>query len=769
MSERAERRASWTSDWTSKALVALPLLVACLLLLPTLGEFGLATRGEIAALDRTLAELGVPRSELERRPWLPDQLRTWSFVALGERDVGLRVPGALAAIGLVALAGLWARRLGLAGGRDRPASLHTLLPPLVALSLPLLLTTARTALGDPMGELFVAAAPLCLLEAGDAARRRALGLRVGLGLLGLVLLAAAIASLGVVLGGCLPLAIVALADPPTRRAGLGFASPRPLVVAAWAGAIACGLIGLRLGWSQGEGYIPLLGAAKDLARLDDPSKGDFTASLQAFGYQTFPFIGLVLVGALAPGRARLAALWLGTALALGGVWSLVYGPTPAPICVPVALLVGVALERMLDPREPIAARRLVLLLGLLGALILAKDGELTPGLIAWPLVHVPTHEFPAARIDAAARLDALAERMCALLLLAHVIAPPSADQLAQTAWRASRATRLQPLALRVEALLERASGPLGLARVRSGLPPLLLALALLGQAYGYGRVLLGEVGEQMSIAGPLRRWSAQVEGGAIPSPAVLGLHRIRDPGLEFYGPGTTHERFLANRSELEAWLFDDQPRSALIRRADLAPTYSSARGRNEPFYVLDDRHWDYVVVANFLPAGASDHNPLREHVVEVAPQLAHETLVGWEYFDLVAWEIESEGPLHRGAKATFHAVFRVKRGPPAGVQMYARLQQGKLSRVAAAPHDLTGGIYPPNHWRAGDIIHHRFEFEIPLVEVAWGEHELIVGMRRSEKANLKIVTPSGETGEHGVVLTGNKHEFAIIGTVDIAW
>lgn len=764
MSERAERRASWTS----KALVALPLLFACLLLLPTLGEFGLATRGEIAVLDRTLAELGVPRAELERRPWLPDQLRTWSFVAFGERDVGLRVPGALAAIGLVALAGLWARRLGLAGGRGRVASLHTLIPPLVALALPLLLASARTALGDPTGELWVAAAPLCLLEAGDRRRPRGLALRIGLGLLGLALLAAAIASLGIVIGGCLPLAIVALADPPAANdeAAVGFASPRALVVAAWTGAIACGVIGLRLGWQQAEGYIPLLGAAKDLARLADPSKGDFTASLQAFGYQTFPLLGLVLVGALAPGRARLAALWLGSALALVGVWALVYGPTPAPICVPVALLVGVALERMLDPREPIAARRLVLLLALLGALILAKDGELTPGLIAWPLVHVPVHEFPAARIDAAARLDALAERVCALLLLAHVIAPPSADQLA---WRATRTQRWLAIRERVEALLERASGRVGLARMRAGLPPLLVALALLGQAWSYGHVLLGEVGEQMSIAGPLRRWTALAERGAIPQPAVLGLHRIRDPGLEFYGPGGGSERFLSNRGELDSWLFDEQPRSALIRRSDLAAAYSTARGRGKPFYVIDDRHWDFVVVANFLPEGASDQNPLREFVVDEVPQLAHETLVAWEYFELVAWEIESDGRLHRGSKATFHAVFRVERGPPAGVQMYARLQQGKLSRVAAAPHDLTGGIYPPAHWRAGDIIHHRFEFEIPLVEVAWGEHELIVGMRRSEKANLKIVTPSEGEGEHSVRLTGNKHEFAIIGNVDIAW
>jgi hypothetical protein len=101
--------------------------------------------------------------------------------------------------------------------------------------------------------------------------------------------------------------------------------------------------------------------------------------------------------------------------------------------------------------------------------------------------------------------------------------------------------------------------------------------------------------------------------------------------------------------------------------------------------------------------------------------------------------------------------------------MYARLQKGKVSRVAAEPHDLTGGALPPNFWRAGDYIHHRFDFQVPWLEVLPGEHELIVGLRRSEKSNLKITTPEGKTGELGVEVRGKGHEFAKIGTVELAW
>ena len=757
--------------WIALALIVGPMILAALLLLPGLGEFGLATRGEVPVLDRTLAALGVPRADLDRSPWLPDALRTWTFAASGQHDWGLRIPGALAAIGLVGLTSAWARRLGWTGDLRKPGAItHALLPPLFALALPLLLTSGRTALGDPSGELWVSAAPLALLEAFDQSRTRARLGRAGLALLGLVLLVAGAASLGIVLGTCLPLMIVALADsgPGRERSDAAFVLPRPIVAGVWAAAIAAGGIGLWLGWKQGEGYIPLLGAAKDLGRLDDPTSVDFTASLQAFGYQTFPLIGLLVAGLLSPGRTRLAAMWLASALAIISVWSLVYGPTPAPVCVPVALLASSALDRLFDPREPIAARRLILLLGLLGALVLSKDAERTPELIASPLVHIPALEFPTKRIDAANRLDGLAERLALILLLAHIIALPSLDQLELRALRVQRAwlrtwTRIEA---GLDRMLTGSREDAGLDRVRRALPALLIVLALLGQAWAYGHSLLADVGEQLSIAGPLRRWSVAVDRGDIRDTRI-GLHRIRDPGLEFYGPGETREVFLANRAELDKWLFADRQRAALIRRSDLAAAFSSARAHDEPFHVIDDRHWDYIIVSNFIPTGGEDQNPLLDIVVAEPPKLEHETLVSWDSINLVSWEIE--GKLHRGAKATMHMVFEVKRAPPAGIKMYARLQQGKLSRVAAEPHDLTGGDYPPNYWRAGDIIHHRFEFEVPTVEVMWGEHELIVGMRRSEKANIPITVPEGEEGEFGVRITGNKHEFAVIGVVDIAY
>ena len=266
----------------------------------------------------------------------------------------------------------------------------------------------------------------------------------------------------------------------------------------------------------------------------------------------------------------------------------------------------------------------------------------------------------------------------------------------------------------------------------------------------------------------MRRFEAAVTRGEL-SESRLAFHRVRDPGLVYYGPGEDREVYLANRGELDAWLDDPSPRTAMIRRSDFPAALKAARRDERPLHVLDDEHHSYILVSNFLPAGGEDRSPVREIVYDEAVTLANPTFISWDpYVELIAWEIEGE--LHRGAKAKMHLVFHVKRSLPAGTKLYARLQKGKSSRVAAEPHELTGGVFPPNYWRAGDYIHHALEFEVPWLEVLPGEHELIVGLRRSEKTNLKISAPSKEEpGEYGIELRGKKSEFAVIGVAELAW
>ncbi|NVB40725.1 hypothetical protein G6O69_22995 [Pseudenhygromyxa sp. WMMC2535] len=751
----------------AQRLVLLGLLaLAALVLFPGLGATGLWSEGELPILDRSLAALGEPRSDLVRSPWLPDALRTWAF-SLWSTDAGLRLPGALAGVGLVALTGLCARAMGW-------SARWVAVSGCAALALPLLLVGARTVLGAATGELWMSAGVLAALAAVDrspAAATRKPGVRLGLGLLALACLLASTASLGIVLGGALPLLLIALADLPRAGSSQAFELPRAAVIAAWTGAAVCGFAGLWLITKQGEGYIPLLGAAKDLGLAEDPTRRPFSATLEEYGYQVFPLTGLIAAGLLSPGRGRWAALWLGAALILTSAWSQVYGPTPAPVVVPSALLATAAVERILDPDEPIAARRLLLACALLGALILGKDAGRTPEQVASPLLVLNPLEFPGAWLELDVRLPSLAKRFAALLLLAHLVAPPSQDQLR---WRESRDTpwwlrRWQGIEAALDRLLTSPRNASGLDRARRGLPLAMVVVALLAHANAYGRVLLRELGEQLSLAAPLQRWLEGIHDGSIPHPE-LGLYRIDDPGLTRYGPGPKREVFLSTHTDLDRWHFDDRPRTTLIRRRDLPATFSKSRKQDEPFHVLDDSSHRYALIANFLPPGREDQNPFLDIALtpEQAPSLANETLVAWEpYVELIAWEID--GPVHRGSHFTLHMLFRVERPLPAGAQLYARLQKGKVSRVGAVPHELTDGVLPPKFWRAGDIIHNRLELEVPWLEIMPGEHDLIVGLRRTEKANIQISTPAEDVGEHGVELKGSKHEFAIIGQVEVAW
>jgi hypothetical protein len=303
------------------------------------------------------------------------------------------------------------------------------------------------------------------------------------------------------------------------------------------------------------------------------------------------------------------------------------------------------------------------------------------------------------------------------------------------------------------------------ASVRHGLPYSLVGALVAAQALQYGRVVVPRTSAQLSTKATLHRHAQWVERGLVPT--TFAAHRVRDAGLAAYGPGMGEVVNLSSRSELTNWLSAEDSAVALIRRAELAPLHAKARQNPWHLYVLDEQHHDLVLVSNFLPEGLDDQNPLPEIVLDSPPALAHETLVRFEkYVEVIGWEVE--GPVVRGGKATLRLALKPLRQMPAGTQVYARLQKGKMSRINAAPHDLVGGMYPPNNWRDGDYILHEFEFEVPSLEILSGPHEFIVGLRRSENKNFSITYPEQEFGEFGVIVRGKKkREFAVLGEVDV--
>jgi hypothetical protein len=137
--------------------------------------------------------------------------------------------------------------------------------------------------------------------------------------------------------------------------------------------------------------------------------------------------------------------------------------------------------------------------------------------------------------------------------------------------------------------------------------------------------------------------------------------------------------------------------------------------------------------------------------------------------EIIAWE--ATDPIVRGRPVTYRFLIRALRPLPAGSKLYARFLKGRSSRLNALPNgdpsDLTGGIYPPNLWREGDLILHEVTFDAPWLEIQWGPHELYVGLRRSEHQNVEVTLPEGKAGDFGVRVRDKKRSFVTLGSVEV--
>lgn len=691
--------------------------LAVLALVPGLGDAGFWSAAELGVLDRAAAATGEARTGLLRSPALPDALRTFTWSHLGG-ELGLRLPHALA-VAITAAACTWL-------AKARGASLGvSITAGVIALSMPALAVEGRTVIGNPFGECFGVLA----VVAAQAGERGDVRGRVLAGVASLAALLAAVASAGVVLGGLVP-GFAILAMTPTaatlRRRGIAAALLVVAVVASW------------LALHQGDGFIPLLGAAKDLELVDKPELRRFTAALADLGHQSYPWLPLAVVG-LALGRDRGVAGWLLGGVVVCSAWSLIYGLTDVPLRVPVALAASGAIAVLADPSATRARRRAAVLLAAFGTLALAKDLELAPESIAVPLHGFAINEYPAEALGTAALLGRYAKWLVLALVLGLAVAPHDGDE----GWLARLRGRV-PAAVRAHA---------GVALV------LALALAL---AWQQTHGLLRETSAKLSPRAVLDHHARLVEAGELEG--TLGTHRVRDRGVAIYGPAELEP--LANRREIYDRLAGETPTAVLLRALDVPAVYQQHRQHGTPMFVLDDSHQDLRLISNVLPAGEVDHNRIHEVLFDAPPALEHETLVRFEDFvEVIGWQLD--GPIVRGRRHTVQMVLRVLKPVPGGAKMFARLLGGRLSRMNPDAQPLAEDLYPCNLWRPGDYILHRASFDAPLTEVP-GSYDLVIGLRRGETKNFEISVPEGTDGEFGVHIDDPKRGYARIGTVT-AW
>ncbi len=704
------RRGNTPSKRGALVLALIAALVAAAVVLPALGSHGLWAGDEMEVFNRSRASLGVALSDLVRAPWLPDALRTAAYKAIGAPEA-IRLPGALATIGLVGLTTLVAAARGI-------GPLAALIAGAFALAFPLTLAQGRLALGAPVAELFAATAAI----AGYLSLRLRGWRALAAACASAACIAIATASTGLVMGALLPLLAIAVGRPtsprpPVRRAVLGL----------WLLIIATTLLAAWLIYGQADGYIPLLGAAKDLTLRERPEVRGFTASLQDLGLQIFPWLPLALIGVLRPGRMRWPALWLLCGLGLHSVISLVYGPGPLPLTVPAALCCTAGLVHLADPTTHRQLRRLALLLAIGGIFVIGKDAKRTPAKFAAVLAPPQNEDhLPAAEIGA----DLLLPRLSTLGVLMLLIAGVAGGRRLAKPW----------------------------------LAPGTAAIVLLYQSTMIGHSLIPRISALRSLKAPLARLATWTRNEELPP--TLAISRVQGSDLAVYGPPEPYLHRATTRSQQQAWLRRPEPSVALIRKADLPSLFAAHRRDNWPLYVLDHSHNYWTLLSNTLPAAAVDQNPLSAVVLDEAKPLAHETLVRFDnYLEIVGWQLEE--PVIRGTETTVILMIKVLRQLPAGAQMNLRLQGGKLSRIGGTPEPFADGLYPTNLWRPGDFIVHRHPLKVPLLEVVSGTHKLIIGVRRSRRKNLAISEPSGEHGAYGVEVKGKKREFATIGEVSV--
>jgi hypothetical protein len=514
---------------------------------------------------------------------------------------------------------------------------------------------------------------------------------------------------------------------------IGLRQRRVALALALAAGLALG-IGIELVWDQQEGYIPLLGAAKDLDLVGRPEQRRFASVLQEFAHQTFPWAGLVVLGSTRRGFGWVAS-WLVVCLLVIGGWSLVYGAQPGLMSVPAAVCCAAGCEQLVQTRSA-AFRRVGMIIAIGAMLVLAKDGERVPSRVVVPTFDLEgEHRFPADQLDAPDRI----ERLAKLAALAVLIAGCT---------------------VRVG---HRRSGERSLRFVPPAAATAIVASTAVMGVWTFAHGLVPEAAAAFSPKQAIERFSAWVDAGALEEP--LGTHRVDDAGFALLEmPALVGHK---TREDAITMLAERERAAVLVRDADLAYVFRSMRQRELPMYVVFDGHATYRLLSNVLPKGAVDRNPILDVLRSEAPPLRHETLVRFEEFvEIIAWEFSRE-PIVRGSETTITVALRVLKPLPAGSKIYLRLLKDRLVHVNPEPHDFVGRVFPCNMWRPGDVIVHTFDLEMPWLETIPGEYEFVVGVQRSQRKNLTISVPQEPVGEYGVELRGSKRSFATVGRVQV--
>jgi hypothetical protein len=268
---------------------------------------------------------------------------------------------------------------------------------------------------------------------------------------------------------------------------------------------------------------------------------------------------------------------------------------------------------------------------------------------------------------------------------------------------------------------------------------------------------------------PLFESFARVSGPA----DVFAKYRVEGHGAEFYGRGSMRD--LRTQDELVS-LFQNSAQRAfvIVKRDDLAALDAAFKGKQVDYVVADASSSRFLLLANALPMGRQDENPLRRNVW-MAPQppvvkndadagttdfIWPEAKPPWSWpvtvdatfggaIELVGADFPSS--VRRPGKLPLTLYFRVNRRPPPGYKLFVHLDIPGQPRIIG-DHELLDGAFPTSYWLPGEYIRDHHEIDVPLMTTQAGAYSLFVGFWPGGNGTRLPVTQGSNDGTDRVPL-----------------
>ena len=204
---------------------------------------------------------------------------------------------------------------------------------------------------------------------------------------------------------------------------------------------------------------------------------------------------------------------------------------------------------------------------------------------------------------------------------------------------------------------------------------------------------------------------------------MLAQYQVPGRGAAYYNDGQVED--VGDQNKLFELLKRDKRIFILVPSHQMAPIDKAARQQNIPYFVLDDRSSQYLILSNKLEGKcAVDHNPLRRLVLAKEPKIKYKIKANFDNkVELLGYEVDD--PVTRGGKFTLKLFFKVLGQMPSGYKIFIHFDQ-PASRFHG-DHVPLGGKFPTEYWMPGDYIVDPHEVDIPIFTTPSGSYTMNMG------------------------------------------